>query len=803
MVLASIAATAGCLQSALVVCDDGRVCPEGEVCDNARATCVLPDQIAACDGMPDLSSCSTPEIPDGVCTGGACIPAGCGNGVVEPGELCDDGNRNSGDGCSSDCQSLEICGDGVIDATIGEQCDDGNVTAHDGCSSVCTIEDMSWRRFAGYSPSPRERAAIAYDPLRRVSVVFGGETTAIGSELADTWEWNGLGWTETTPQASPPARAGAAITYDPDRRRVVLFGGESFAFGQLGDTWEYDGTTWTRKRTPIGPSPRNQPHMVWDPDHHRVVLFGGYEGITGLADTWTWDGASWTLLATASAPEGRGDFGMAYDIADHRVVVAGGYTTDGGGMTTADAWGFDGTSWAPIALDGGPLGFDNVGLVYDPVRSVVVAWVQDGVFQATWELAGATWTQIAVHPPFVMPMEGSTFAYDIERDEVLEWAGNPFGVVNNLYAFPRGAGPSAQWKVLAPASSPPAVTASALAYDVDRARTVMFGGSTYSPEVFEWDGTSWTDVGAGAGASGTPPPRAGDAMAWDGINHRVIVFGGHDASAALVPNDTWEWDGATWTMTSGNAGPPARDQAAMAYDSARGRVVLFGGGALTDTWEWDGAAWHDVSPTTISLPAIAKPRMAYDSIRKRTVLFDGAYGTTSLPQTWEWDGTTWTEAMPDQTPDRDFGAVLVYDADRRRVVLIGGVSQSASEWEWDGTTWRQPTFAGLAPLGLSDMAAAYDAARSQIVMFGGNAETWLGAYDSPDEEVCGSGVDLDGDGRIGCADEDCAAACARCGDGTCDAAEDARLCPADCTTEPAVCGDAYCAPAESCTADCP
>ncbi len=65
----------------------------------------------------------------------------CGNGIVEAGEQCDDGNTVNGDGCSSTCQ-LEnppaVCGNGILEA--GEQCDDGNTVNGDGCSSTCQIE---------------------------------------------------------------------------------------------------------------------------------------------------------------------------------------------------------------------------------------------------------------------------------------------------------------------------------------------------------------------------------------------------------------------------------------------------------------------------------------------------------------------------------------------------------------------------------------------------------------------------------------------------------------------------------------
>jgi cysteine-rich repeat protein len=66
----------------------------------------------------------------------------CGNGAVEAGEMCDDGNTTAGDGCSSSCQNemvmMGVCGDGTTDA--GEECDDGNTTAGDGCSPTCEDE---------------------------------------------------------------------------------------------------------------------------------------------------------------------------------------------------------------------------------------------------------------------------------------------------------------------------------------------------------------------------------------------------------------------------------------------------------------------------------------------------------------------------------------------------------------------------------------------------------------------------------------------------------------------------------------
>lgn len=63
--------------------------------------------------------------------------AECGNGALDAGETCDDGNRADCDGCSADCMRVDAqCGDGAREC--GEQCDDGNVVDGDGCEASCT-----------------------------------------------------------------------------------------------------------------------------------------------------------------------------------------------------------------------------------------------------------------------------------------------------------------------------------------------------------------------------------------------------------------------------------------------------------------------------------------------------------------------------------------------------------------------------------------------------------------------------------------------------------------------------------------
>lgn len=69
----------------------------------------------------------------------------CGNGIIDNGEQCDDGNITDGDGCSATCQTeipTQVCGNGTVES--GEQCDDGNILNGDGCSATCQTEILRY-----------------------------------------------------------------------------------------------------------------------------------------------------------------------------------------------------------------------------------------------------------------------------------------------------------------------------------------------------------------------------------------------------------------------------------------------------------------------------------------------------------------------------------------------------------------------------------------------------------------------------------------------------------------------------------
>jgi len=262
----------------------------------------------------------------------------------------------------------------------------------------------------------------------------------------------------------------------------------------------------------------------------------------------------------------------------------------------------------------------------------------------------------------------------------------------------------AAWINKTPAAGPSSRAGHAMAYDSARGRVTMAGaGNGLLVDTWVWDGTAWVEK--------TPPAspiwRFYNAMAYDSARERLVLFGGVGDLSDL--SDTWEWDGSAWVERMPASSPSARYGHAMAYDSARGRVVLFGGfnnetnAYLGDTWEWDGTTWIEATPATAGPSARIWTAMAYDSARRRVVLFGGADATGGLGDTWEWDGRKWVQRSPVTSPASRSEHAMAYDTGRGRIVLFGGyggaVSRLGDTWEWDGRNWAEKTPATGAPCG--------------------------------------------------------------------------------------------------------
>jgi hypothetical protein len=276
----------------------------------------------------------------------------------------------------------------------------------------------------------------------------------------------------------------------------------------------------------------------------------------------------WTRVAT-TGPSAREEHAMVYDSARAVTVLFGGY---GSAFSLQDTWEWDGTSWTMMATAGPGQRYGHA-MAYDSARAVTVMF---GSFSQddTWEWDGTSWTQVATTGPGARV--DHAMAYDSARGVTVLFGGGNLGSVTFGDTWEWD---GTSWTQVA-TTGPSARENHAMAYDSARSVTVMKAGnagSTYFGDTWEWDGTSWTLV------DNTPGWLQGHTMTYDskwGVTLR------HSGQYFTPSRYTEKWDGTSWTPVA-SEGPSARRNTAMAYDSARGMTVLFGGDGPVlnrDTW---------------------------------------------------------------------------------------------------------------------------------------------------------------------------------------------------------------------------
>jgi cysteine-rich repeat protein len=377
-----------------MTCEDGRICPSGMVC--APTGCALPQQLEACAGRDPGAPCTYAGI-EGTCIDGLCISSGCGNGVRDEGEACDDGRRcadgtpcqgtcadestcqpRGGFGCSRDCLKVEECGDGFLDE--GEACDDGNDNPADGCDGCYRTE---WGAQAvvgggtrGTSIALNLPSAVAMDAsgnlfvadtgghrVRRVEAATGSITTVAGTGTAGI---SGDGGLATSAQLDTPSSVavdglGNLFIGDQDNHRIRRVDAASGLITTVAGTgvagFSGDGgpATSAEIRSPHGVAIDGLGNLfIADRNNHRIRRVDAASGLvttvagTGVAG-FSGDGGPATS-AQLNFPRGVAVDGLGHlfiaDMSNHRIRRLDAST---GVITTVAGTGVPGLSG-----DGGP-----------------------------------------------------------------------------------------------------------------------------------------------------------------------------------------------------------------------------------------------------------------------------------------------------------------------------------------------------------------------------------------------------------------------------------------------------------------
>jgi hypothetical protein len=222
---------------------------------------------------------------------------------------------------------------------------------------------------------------MAYDDVRRATLLFGGGAANSDPRRLDTWTWDGHTWTQLHPSAAPASQG--LMTYDTASGSFLLFN---------GSTYSWDGRTWIDRHPAHSPSAGIPAFITYDAARRAVVVVtvdfvgttttwtwngtdwqqqhprhqpsgdsavGAYDARRGLVvafigkDTWTWNGFDWSEQHPANAPRSRYFASAAYDPAVGKVMLFGGKIYGAVGSVTElvnnELWGWDGTSWTRAA----------------------------------------------------------------------------------------------------------------------------------------------------------------------------------------------------------------------------------------------------------------------------------------------------------------------------------------------------------------------------------------------------------------------------------------------------------------------
>jgi hypothetical protein len=511
---------------------------------------------------------------------------------------------------------------------------------------------------------------------------------------------------------APTRRTLSAMALDPVRGKLVLFGAGEAAQLPANDTWELDLAThdWTQRVPSSGAPPARWGHVLAADGSGLAYLFGGNSGSSAstlLNDVWTWDGNAgvWAkVTTTGSAPAPRERAQAAIDPVRQKLVVFGG---DSGSAPLADLWELDlvthaWTNRTPGTLPPSwPAGHSGGLLAYDPSRSILILTGYSPSGADTWELSPgtATWTSRGAAPFTNTP--GLQGAFDRQRDALF---------------------------VLDPGN----------------------GGATAS-HVFRYDpGTpAWTDVSPSPLPAEWPAAHNGAAAAEDPLHGGVVFFGGHDVTG-FGNAQTWLLSSASQTFvswTSTTVAPPDLWGSAAAFDSIRGRWMVFGGrtvgGDSNQLWEYDPGAgtWLNRTPSTLP-PNWPLSRvgagMAFDSRLGQLLLFGGSVTGTASNTLYRIDPVNLTSTVmtfSGVTPSARMHPVVAFNPvpSPGKLYLLGGsdaLGSTTGVGEFTGCTFDASSTATCSaltisggPTTFSELAGAVGVdsttGQGKLVVFGG------------------------------------------------------------------------------------
>jgi hypothetical protein len=153
-----------------------------------------------------------------------------------------------------------------------------------------------WTLLNSDGPPGRAHFGLVYDTVHEQALLYGGYADQI---LEDFWAWRDGTW-QSISSPGPGLLSHTGMAMDTDANELLLFGGASSTstFSSLSDkTWKLANGRWSELTLDTHPSERGSPAMMFDPQRGRIILYGGFASDrSDLGDTWEWDGNQWQCI---------------------------------------------------------------------------------------------------------------------------------------------------------------------------------------------------------------------------------------------------------------------------------------------------------------------------------------------------------------------------------------------------------------------------------------------------------------------------------------------------------------------------
>jgi hypothetical protein len=281
--------------------------------------------------------------------------------------------------------------------------------------------------------------------------------------------------------------------------------------------------------------------MGYDAATKTVVLFGGIrgDGSPPLGDTWTWDGCRWSQASPSTSPPGRSFGALAFDEASRKLILFGGGSANSD-PARDDTWSWDGSTWKQEHPAASPPKLDQALMAADPGNHNVALFgfgLQDNQ-PGTWTWDGSNWTKHQSSAPPARANAGMAFG---AKSGVLLFGGQPgeVGALNDTWVWDGRA-----WSQLRPSTTPQGGAVFMAHEDARHDVLLLEHDGTWT-----WTGSNWSQQHPAS----TPPFQLFRSIAYDAARDRVVLFGGKSPVNNQPTDDTWTWDGATWSRLTGSA----------------------------------------------------------------------------------------------------------------------------------------------------------------------------------------------------------------------------------------------------------